>query len=174
MKRYTNIILLLVAAGVGYAAHFVKAELDRIDRPRVVSVNRLRELTEHPCPRGLKDDSKEYALARAAFDDPSTPAPDLDLHPLPEGGGCVFAYSIRGNSFIQGRGMVEMGADGRTTRLNFFNVSDSHLLEDREPSFALFFFHDRDRVYMFDSLNDRLFNVGGGKVFVAEPLSRGP
>ncbi len=161
MKRSTQALLLVLALGVGYGAHYGQQLVEQANKPVVVTQQRMSELTKSPCAKNLTNSSTEISLIKAVFDDPSTAFSDLDIQVLKETGGCVFEYAVSSDSYIQGRGVVRFDKERIVREVNFYNRLDSRLMGSNVPSFSVFFSHDGNRTYIFETLHNKLYATRG-------------
>lgn len=154
MKTTGRSVLLLAAALLGFAVRYGVETLENMNEPAVVSDARMKELTAGPCPRGVKADAPEFAVARALLQDRPSSEPEMEIRILD---GCAFEYWIGHDSLLQGKGVVRFTDDKTAIAgLAFFNRLDTRLLRSKEPSFLVTFFGDGDASYAYDTWHERL------------------
>ena len=173
MKRSIQLLLLLLASGIGYGARYAEQLVEQANRPAVVTQQRMSELTKSSCSKNLTDKATEFLLAKAVFDDPRTPFPDLDIQVLKESGGCIFEYAVSGDSYIQGRGVVRIDKERVVRKIDFFNRLDVRLMDSDVPSFSVFFFRDAGRTYIFETLHGNLYATKGRRTTAVDAVLPG-
>lgn len=161
MKRPTQILVIVLAIGFGYGAHYTTQLMGELDRPVVVPQSRMSELTSSLCANAIEDKSVELSLVKTIFDNPATPFSDLDIKMRSGNGGCTFEYMMAGDSYIQGWGVVQVEGS-RITGIKFYNQLDTRLMNSNDPSFSVFFFLDQGENYIFETLRNRLYAGNGG------------
>ncbi len=167
MKRRQLIltVAIIVSGTLGYSAAAILQTLRGIDEPAAVTEERMAVLTTSACAGSFMPESVYGSIVVRVFDDPDTNFSDFEISRPPaaaKSSPCVFDYHIGHDSRIQGRTLVHFGSNGSVTRIDFYNWLDAELMHLNRPSFSVFFMGNRARLYVFETLHQKLYTVSSG------------